>query len=175
MKNISILKKIITVYYYFAIFGFLVVTIGFPIVFGIKKNKVNLEEPLKLTLFDMTLDGSEMSLGAFIAMIIIAAVILFQFLRGIHLFKKSLQDLSNGNYFSELVVNNFKKIGHCFLLFGFGQWLFKIVVQLIVENDLNLGIDNTLFLSLILGLFFLFLSEAFAKAKKAKQENDLTI
>ncbi len=175
MKTISILKKIITVYYYFAVFGFLFLTIGFPIIFGIKKNEVSLEEPLELTLMDMKIDGSEMSLGAFIIMVIIAAIILFQFLRGIHLFKKSLQDLSNGNYFSALVVNNFKKIGQCFLLFGFGQWLFKIVVQLIVTNDLNLGIDNTLFLSSILGLFFLFLSEAFGKARVTKQENDLTI
>ena len=175
MKTISILKKIITVYYYFAIFGFLVVTIGFPIVFGIKKNKVDVEEPLKLAIFDMKLDGSEMSIGQFVVIIIIGAAILFQFLRGIHLFKKCLNDLSNGNYFSELVVSNFKKIGQCFLIFGFGQWLFKIVVQLIIANDLNLGLDNTLFLSLILGLFFLFLSEAFAKARDTKQENDLTI
>lgn len=175
MNTISVLKKIITIYYYFAIFGFLVVTIGFPIVFGIKKNKANLEEPLNLSLFDMTLDGSEMSLGAFITIMIIAGIILFQFLKGIHLFKKSLQDLSNGNYFSELVVSNFNKIGQCFLIFGFGQWLFKIVVQLIVSNDLNLGIDNTLILSSIFGLFFLFLSEVFAKARETKQENDLTI
>ncbi|TWO33853.1 DUF2975 domain-containing protein [Seonamhaeicola sediminis] len=175
MKTITILKKIITAYYYLAIFGFLFLTIGFPIIFSIKKNKVSLEEPIELNFMDMNIDVSNMGLGAFIAIIVIGAIILFPFLKGIYLFKKSLHDLSNGNYFSDLVVTNFKKIGVCFLIFGFGQWIFKIAVQLIFVNDLKLGIDNTLFLSSILGLFFLFLSEAFAKAKETKQENDLTI
>ncbi|WP_282134709.1 DUF2975 domain-containing protein [Seonamhaeicola maritimus] len=175
MKAISVLKKIITFYYYFAILGFLFLTIGFPIIYSIKKNKVSLGEPIELNFMDMKIDCSEMNLGAFITVIFIGAIILFQFLKGIHLFKKSINDLSNGNYFSELVITNFKKIGQCFLIFGFGQWLFKIVAQLIFANDLNLGIDNTLFLSSIFGLFFLFLSEAFAKARETKKENDLTI
>ncbi|PWG05739.1 DUF2975 domain-containing protein [Polaribacter aquimarinus] len=172
MKSISILKKLIIFYYYFAIFGILVLTIGFPIVFNLKKNKA---ESLVLNFMDMNIDVVDMNLTPFIIIILIGVIIIFQLLRGIYYFKKSLNDLANGNYFSELVVNNFKKTGKCFLIFGFGQWIYRIIIQIVVLEDLKLGINNTLFLATILGLFFLFLSDAFAKAKETKQENDLTI
>jgi hypothetical protein len=42
-------------------------------------------------------------------------------------------------------------------------------------NDIRIGIDNTLVLLSFMGLFFMFLSEVFAKARKTEQENNLTI
>jgi len=175
MKNISLLKKLVAFYFYFGVFGLLFLMVGFPIIFSRKKDNISLDEPLELKFMDMNMDVSNMHLGQFIAIIVIGVAILFPLLNGIFLFKKSLTDLSSGNYFSDLVVSNFKKIGQCFLIFGVGQWVYKLVMKLIVLQDLSLGIDNTLFLSLILGLFFLFLSEAFGKARATKQENDLTI
>lgn len=175
MKSISLLKKMITFYFYLGIFGLLFVIIGFPILFSYKKQNIDLSKPFKLKFMDMNIDISDWSFSTFIIVIFIGAIILFQFLKAVYYFKKSLNDLANGNFFSQLVITNLKKIGKCFLVFAIGQWLYKIAIQIIIIQDLKLGIDNTLFLFTILGLFFLFLSDAFAKAKETKQENDLTI
>lgn len=96
-------------------------------------------------------------------------------MKTINTLKKCLPDLSNGNYFSDLVIRNFKIIGKLFLICGIGAWLSKIVLRLAFMSDVRIGIDNILVLLTIMGLFFMFLSEVFAKAKKTEQENELTI
>ena len=167
MNTINILKKLIILYYYLTILGILFIIVGSPIMYY---------KGIELPINSMeNFNVSNLSAGKFISIYIAAIFIYFQFLKALHLFKNSLKDLTVGKYFSELVTNNFKRMGTAFLICGFSFSGFKIILRLALLSDLKLGVDNTLFLLSILGLFFLFLSEVFAKARVTKQENDLTI
>lgn len=175
MKTISILKKLITFYFYLCLIGFLILFLGLSFrFFSGRPNLFFQDEPITLNFMD-NFDLGTLSPGYFMITIAIGAYIGFQFIKALYLFKKSLNDLSQGKYFTELVTTNFKKIGKAFLICGFSFWGFKIILRIALLNDIKLGIDNTLVLLSILGLFFLFLSEAFSKARETKQENDLTI
>ena len=167
MKTIVILKKLINFYYYLSLLGFIFLIIVTPILYfkGVKLPITSMED----------FNVSNLSTGKFICIYLISATIYFYFFKAIHLFKNSLKDLSVGKYFSELVTNNFKRMGTAFLICGFSFSGFKIILRLALLSDLRFGIDNSLVLLSILGLFFLFLSEVFANARATKQENDLTI
>ena len=167
MKTIDILKKLITIYFYLQVLGFVVLAIVVPILFSLGKFNT-------LEFLDNH-DISNLSFGRFMSMLLVALILAYQYVKAIYLLKNSLSDLSNGNYFSELVINNFKIIGKLFLICGVGAWLYKIVLRLAFMSDVRIGIDNILVLLTIMGLFFMFLSEVFAKARKTEQENDLTI
>jgi hypothetical protein len=66
-------------------------------------------------------------------------------------------------------------MGTLFLICGIGFSVVNIILKLLLENRLSVGLDSSLFLFVITGLFFLFLSEVFKVAKDAKEENDLTV
>ncbi|NMH87424.1 DUF2975 domain-containing protein [Flavivirga algicola] len=167
MKTISTLKKLIDFYFYFLALGFIIWIIVIPIMF--KTGKFN-----TLDFLDDH-DISNLSFGRFMMMILVGAILYYYFLKAIYLLKKSLNDLCNGNYFSELVISNFNEIGKSFLICGIGAAVFKFILRLVFLSDIKLGIDNFLIISIIIGLFFMFLSEVFIKARKAQQENNLTI
>ena len=166
MNTIKILKKLITLYYYLTILGFLFIIVIVPITYF-----KGIELPINY-MNDFNIYN--LSTGKFISIYIVAIFIYFQFLKGLHLFKASLKDLLNGQYFSELVTNNFKKIGSAFLICSLCFWAFNFVLSFAILKELRIGINNAPIL-LFIGLFFLFLSEVFTKARITKQENDLTI
>ncbi|WP_299212433.1 DUF2975 domain-containing protein, partial [uncultured Dokdonia sp.] len=62
-----------------------------------------------------------------------------------------------------------------FIMIGIGATVAKMVITLLLESQIGFSLDSTLFVFIILGLFFLFLSEAFEKASQLKKENELTI
>jgi len=167
MKTISALRKLINFYFYLLTLGFIIVTIILPVLFY--QDKVD-----KLTIFD-ELDFSNLHLGEFLIIMFFVAIIYFQFIKAIYLLKKCLNDLSNGKYFSELVITNFNKIGKLFLFCGIGFSVLKFVLRILLLNDIKIGLDNSLIFSIIVGLFFMFLSEAFKKAGNLEEENELTI
>lgn len=167
MKTLPILKKLINIYFYILVLGLIMLFIVVPIQFS--KGKFT-----TLDFLD-NYDISNMNFGKFLAMLLIAGILYFQFVKAIYLLKNSLKDLSRGNYFSETVIDNFKKTGTLFLTCGIGIWFYKFVLRLILISDIRIGIDNTLMLLSIIGLFFMFLSEAFAKARNTEEENKLTI
>lgn len=168
MKTISILKKLINIYFYLLVISFIALAI-IPII-QYKKGKFG-----TFHIFSDNYDMSNLSFGKFIFVILIILVLLVIFIRAIYLLKNCLNDLHNGNYFSELVVNNFNKIGKLFLIYSVCSYVFAFIFRFFLLNSINFGIDHSLILSVIMGLFFLFLSEAFSKARNTEQENELTI
>ena len=167
MKTINTFKKIITVYFYLMAICNAILFMVLPILF--LQGKFT-----KLEYLD-NYDISDLSFGQFLLMLLVAAFLQYQYIKAIYFLKNSLTDLSTGNYFSELVIVNFKKIGKLFLICGVGGWLFKIILRLAFMSDIKVGVDHTLILLTIIGLFFMFLSEVFAKARRAEQENKLSI
>lgn len=167
MKSISTLNKLIHIYYYLLIVLFLFTVIVLPILFGLGKiNSLNVNGEY---------DVADLSLIHFLMIIFFNAAIFVLFLKAIFLLKNTLPDLTSGNFFSELVIQNFKKIGKLILITGVSYSVLNFFLRIIILSDVKLGINNSLIVSILIGLFFMFLSEVFAKANETKQENDLTI
>ncbi|MFC4635155.1 DUF2975 domain-containing protein [Dokdonia ponticola] len=168
MKSLSFLKTLINIYYYLMLLAFAIGLITAPILlFTQKKYDISfLGTTINLT--DITLWKSSIAL-------VLIAIIFFLYFRSIHLIKNSVDHISKGAYFTEYIIGNFKKIGKLFIGVGIGATAVKMVITLLLESQIGFSLDSTLFIFIILGLFFLFLSEAFEKASQLKEENELTI
>jgi hypothetical protein len=168
MKTINILKKLITIYYYLMIIGFVGAIISLPVLLFTNQS------------YEITFLGSKVDLGVLplyksLITLLLVGTLYYLFFRGVRLIKLSLNDLSEGNYFSLLVISNFKKIGTLFLICGFGSAVVKLVLGFLLVSILKVGVDTSWVIFIIIGLFFLFLSEVFSKAGELRRENDLTI
>jgi hypothetical protein len=162
MKTMNILKKLITVYYY--VVGIvLLVSILLPLFwvfnFMVLGNNTNITLP---SVYKLTI------------LILLLVSLLFFHFKSIRIIKMSLNDLSNGNYFSKSVIENFRKAGIYFLVCAVLQTISKIFSS-VYSFTIELGIDVSVLPFLITGLFLMFLSESFLKGQKLQQENDLTI
>ncbi|WP_179334166.1 DUF2975 domain-containing protein [Winogradskyella costae] len=93
-----------------------------------------------------------------------------------YLFRKTLDFFLKAEPFHEEVIVNFYKIGRFLVIIGILGSVFLFLVRMIVKNQLklNLGLSPYIII-LCLGLFFMVLSEVFKVAKKAKEENELTV
>ncbi|TBN03922.1 DUF2975 domain-containing protein [Hyunsoonleella flava] len=167
MKTIELLKKLITVYYYLLIIGF--VAIIFLIVTGFSSGDIS-----GLNIIE-DYDVSQLGVMELIALAVVPFTIYILFVRTVYLLKATLRDLSEGNYFSKLVINHFSTIGKLILICAVLYATFKFVARLLLLSDVRLGIDFSLITPIAIGLFFMFLSEVFTKARKTEEENKLTI
>lgn len=168
MKTISILKKLITIYYYIMLLGLIVVIIGFPLGIinsGAFKNNFLQEVPDDINLQSWKIYT--------VATLFLLIYILF--VRAIWLLQNSLPDLAKGSYFSELVIKNFKIIGILFLSCGIGYLVNQFITNLLLLGVLKFGFDDAVYFQIIMGLLFLYLSKIFLKGRKMKEENELTI
>ncbi|WP_136482073.1 DUF2975 domain-containing protein [Cognatitamlana onchidii] len=167
MKTIEVLRKLINMYYYLLLF----VLIGIVIFISIM---IQQGEVADLKIIE-DYDVSNISTLKFLALISVPTTIYILFVRAVYLLKETLKDLSEGNYFSELIIKNFKMIGRLILICGVSYAVYKFLARLVMLGDIRLGIDFSLITPIVVGLFFMFLSEVFAKARLAEQENNLTI
>ena len=167
MNTIELLKKLINIYYYLLLIGFVGIVIFMPILF--KNGKVN-----NLNILE-GYNASDISMTQLITFLLVPAIIFVLFIRAVYLLKETLKDLAQGDYFSELVINNFKNIGKLILICGISYWVYEFVLRLLLLSDVKLGLNYSLITPIIIGLFFMFLSEVFAKARKTEEENNLTI
>ncbi len=169
MKTISILKNFINVYYYLVLFIFITSVFAFSRSFFTQNTEMISE------VLEMSIDLNQLNFNERMIVLSVILVVYFMYTRAVFLLKSSLGDLPSGNYFSKLVINNFNKIGKLFLISCTVEFIGRIVLRVIMKKKIGIESDSSVFLFLIMGLFFLFLSEVFAKAGSIKQENDLTI
>ena len=167
MKTIEVLRKLINIYYYLLLFVLVGIVIFIPI-------KIQQGEAMDLKMIE-DYDTSSLSTPSLIAIVLVLTGIYILFVRAVYLLKGTLKDLSEGNYFSELIIKNFKMIGKLIIICGVSYAVFKFVTRLVLLSDVRLGIDFSLLTPIVIGLFFMFLSKAFEKARLAEQENNLTI
>lgn len=168
MKNLAILRKLISIYYYLMVILFTIglITIPFLLYLG-KKTEVSF-------LGDQININSLSSTKAAIVLLLIGSLYLL-YLLSIRLIKTTVDTLAIGEYFTQKVISNFKKTGNYFIAIGIGATVVKIIVGLLVLSELKINIDGGMLVFILLGLFFMFLSEAFAKARSINEENNLTI
>ncbi|MFI1772829.1 DUF2975 domain-containing protein [Thalassobellus citreus] len=167
MKSISILKKLINIYYYLLVLILVAGALSFPLLFFKKKYEVK--------FIGYLIDLNSLNYVNVCIIFILIITLWGLYFLAIKRLRKSVQDLSTGHYFSQLVVTNFKKSGILFLISGAGEFIAKIILSVILKNEFKLSLDTSTILFVIMGLFLMFLSEVFQKARELKQENDLTI
>lgn len=168
MKNISILKTIINIYYYLMVVAFTLGLISIPILL-FTNGKYD------ISFLGDTINLNNLDVWKSIVALILIGSIFFLYFKSIKLIKNSVDHISKGNYFTPYIINNFSKIGKLFIVIGVGATIVKVIVKLLLESQISFSLDSTLYIFIILGLFFLFLSNAFDRAKTLEEENELTI
>ncbi|SEP78093.1 Protein of unknown function [Hyunsoonleella jejuensis] len=167
MNTIEVLRKLINIYYYLLLLVLVGIVIFIVTIF-------QQGETVDLKVIE-GYNTSSLSTQKLIVITAVLVVIYILFVRAIYLLKGTLKELSEGNYFSELITENFKMGGKLILICGVSYAVFKFVIRLLLLGDIRFGIDFSLITPIIIGLFFMFLSEVFTKARKTQEENDLTI
>ena len=116
--------------------------------------------------------------------IIICFVVYIMYFYAITLFNLCVRQFEKRIFFDDKIIKRFKKIGSIFItnfiiIFILGK-IFIIHSEKIIKESTNFSVQILTKLeaplgSLILGFFFLVLSQVFKEAKKQKEENELTI
>ena len=102
------------------------------------------------------------------------------FFAGFFQLRKFASQLLKKKPFSSEVIKSTKKVGQFFTAAGLGSFVFVGINALLTNEgkiSITFGISNfsMLLFLLIVGVLFLLLSDAFARALKLKEENDLTV
>ena len=123
MKAINILKKLINIYYYLLILVLIAGVLSIPLLILKKKYVVK--------FLGEEVDLNDLSSLHMVIILILVATLWFLYFKAIKLLKHSVYELSEGRYFSKLVIDNFKTIGILFLICGLGEVFAKIIFNLI--------------------------------------------
>lgn len=102
------------------------------------------------------------------------------FFAGFFQLRKFAGQLLKKKLFSLEVIKSTKKVGQFFTAAGLGSLVFVGINSLLTNEgtiSITFGTSNfsLLLFLLIVGVLFLLLSDAFARALKLKEENDLTV
>lgn len=169
MKTIKLLKTCIDIYYYFVMIALALGLLTLPILLFTTGT-------YEVQLFDsQTVDIGNLGILKTLVIVVLMLILFGIYFYTIRLIKVTVDVMSKGNYFSDYVITNFSKIGKLFISCAIGFSLLRFAFKLIVSSTFSFGISTAFFILLIMGLFMMFLSEAFNRAKHLKNENDLTI
>ncbi|WP_136466644.1 DUF2975 domain-containing protein [Flagellimonas onchidii] len=130
----------------------------------------------RISLFEIQLEPENSLIPYFIPM----AFITWSFvIYGFFLFKKLIHQFKKRLFFTDFAIQTLKRIGYVLIAYTFLNSIIKNILEHLVEQQTNIrNSDYTLspfIYPLLLGFFFIILSEVFKVAKITKQENDLTI
>lgn len=170
MKKINILKTIVDLLWIFSMSVVLIIIgVSFTTFF------IDLSDLSDLNITINTLDINTNSSFSKI-LFVISSLNYLLLIVALYFFRKVLTNFVRVRVFEEAVISSFKKIGNLLTFSGFISLIISIIGKIYFEQKVSLefGLNQHLVL-ICLGLFFLVLSEIFKIAKKAKQENDLTI
>jgi hypothetical protein len=170
MRKLQILKTFIDVFWFASILSGIIILFLVPYLF-ISGEKFDI--PIKIYDRSIILDNLSSKI---ILTINVVAFYIFAF--GVFKLRKLLELFRKTIIFEEENCLLLKQIGICFLLAsltsGISGFAYNIIGHSKMELKFSTGFDSFLFTASI-GLFFMVLSEVFKIAKKATQENELTI
>lgn len=169
MRKIKILKAIIDFIWWTSLIG---LTIIFFILSGLLFGITPLSPNFRLSINEIDTESLNMFQITILVVLNLINLLIFYCL---YLFRQIIHSIDSLELFNSLIIKNFKQIGFCLTTIGFAYILNNFLTPLFTSHiQLKIGIGvGVLWISF--GLFSLILSEIFSIAKKAKQENDLTI
>lgn len=171
MKPPLLLKTILDICYILLIVSFGASTIFFIYLLFSSENYVPLEyngyQIHELTRGVISLLFSEILVSA-----------LFIYL--IHLIRNLIRSFFDGKLFTRLQISLFRLTGQFIILTTILQAVISLIADIYLKGEVHItpGLDNSFgsfWLILALGLFFIYLSKVFHKAKSLKEENELTV
>ncbi|WP_028376897.1 DUF2975 domain-containing protein [Leeuwenhoekiella sp. MAR_2009_132] len=118
--------------------------------------------------------------GKALVFLILFFALFLLFFTGFYHLRKFAGLLLKNKLFSKEVIVRTKKAGQFFTACALGSFIFIGIYSLLtVKNKFSITFGtsnfNLLLFLLIVGVLFLLLSDAFARALKLKEENDLTV
>lgn len=176
MKSLSILSFIINILFYCLLAVGIAVFVA--LVFCLLGYNLNISSPIVF---------SEKNKLSFYFILVAAFSYYTLYLYSIFLFKKNIESFTRFKLFTNQVIKNFRVIGVIYLIGYLGSILAEFIFPLIDGHfKIEMGVGQHFFNfplnGLIIGLFFIILSQVFQIAKnqkeeniELKQENELTI
>ena len=168
MKKLNILKTLVDILWLISCIPLIPLTLFFGVYMFFD------EDVLKLfNVLDEDIIITPWYLKTLVLLIIVLVLIsIYSFF----LFRKTLRYFQQHRPFDNFVIETYNKIGNLLMISGISGSVLNFGFHLSFKNSvkLNFGISPYIFV-ICLGLFFMVLSETFKVAKKAKEENELTI
>ncbi|MFV8225552.1 DUF2975 domain-containing protein [Christiangramia aquimixticola] len=169
MKSSVLLRNIISITYYCMIL-FWIILLGIFIysIFGDEESAIQLfknSEYLKITSKAALITTLGYSLISFAFWIY-----LFRMIRNL------MDSLTSKSIFTNFQISSFKIIGQLLIFLSILDTIFSFIFDFISKNHFRIKFDFLEFwLIIALGLFFIFISQIFHKAKALREENELTV
>lgn len=169
MSKLPLLKTLVSILFYVSMIGMLF-SVPFILILSVMPDKVP---------FAINEAGQASQVDAELVLYLIALIVGGGFFTyALYLFRKVLDLFSKKTLFDERTITSLDQCGKAILIGYFicigAEFLYKMVVGKEIEISLNFGLNGSIAV-ISLGLFFMVLSEVFLKAKKIKEENDLTV
>ena len=171
MKHLNNFKTLIDLVYYFL----LPVVIFYPAVLIYLVVFPNQE------IFTIQLpDGEVINSFKTIIFLVIFYLEFMLFFFGFHELRKLASILLSKRFFTNIITIKLKKIGKLFSICGVTSIVFLFIYKLSLSSfgaKIMFGFNDYVLLLflIIIGVFFLILSDAFKKAVQFKEENELTV
>ncbi|MFT6335022.1 MAG: hypothetical protein ACJATI_001768 [Halioglobus sp.] len=111
--------------------------------------------------------------------VIIAICIVILFIKTIYHLRKATLKMIKGEMFDQVVSENLKWTGISMILYKVSSLIGNLYSEVLYQNQFTVGFDfggfESFIFILILGLFFILLSNVIKNGITLKSENDLTI
>ena len=170
MKSSVWLRKIFSFVYHLMI-------LGWVIIFGFLVWAIFFDPEKILEIINTSADG--LIIDSKLALITVLTYSLIStgfWIYIIRLGRDLMDNLREGPLFTRLQVASFKLIGQFLILITIIDALANFLFEVIFNNRFQIEFEFSTFLLVItIGLFMIFLSNIFEKAKGYKEENELTV
>ena len=170
MRKLNILKTVLDIFWVFSIIGVIGTIIFIP--FYLFDSDMNI--PLKIN--GQVIDSQSLFSKITVMVSIFSALM---FLYSVYLLRKVITMFQKMEIFNDEVVRLLNLIGKLIILSSIissvSLYIYNRIEDKNVDLTLDFGASNTLIISIILGLFFMVISEIFKIAKNMKEESELTI
>lgn len=170
MRQLTILKAILDLFWFFTLIGAIGVVVFLPFyLFGFV-----VDIPIKIK-------GQEIATNDVFSKIIVFINVVsgLLFLYSIYLLRKVVSLFQKREIFNEELVKLFNLIGQLViatsLISNISLFIYKFVEKDSADLNLDLGSYDSFLISISLGLFFIVISAIFKIATRMKEENELTI
>lgn len=170
MKNISILRTIINIFYWLLALSFGVTILS---ILGI--NLAALFTSSEVIIFPIR--PPQLS-QLFLINILPLVILNILFIIGVYHLRATIPLLHTGNLFVNKVSSHFSVAGKLFSTVGILGILYRLILPLLISSKILFPLEFTIICCVFLitiGLFFLFFGEVFQRAKAIQEENELTI
>jgi len=114
-----------------------------------------------------------------IGLIITSILLNIGFIFSLYVFKKIISSLFKSPLFTEFQISSLKLLGQLIIILVIIKTVFIIFSNMIFGESELVGIHifsfDSKLMAICMGLFFIYLSYVFRRAKELKEENDLTV